>query len=151
MQSEAITLAKMQARENDKQRIAQVLGSPGIMGLAILAGGLYAANKIQWDEDETRNADVRAVVSAGAVLAGLSQAGVKDKWILGITAGAAGLSGLEAVTVDSGIAKEIIDVGASTAIGAAIGTAIFPVVGTVIGGAVGGGAGYGLYRATGGK
>lgn len=151
MTSEAVKLAKMQARENERTRIYNLVQQPALLGFLVMAGGLYMANKVRWDPDDTRNADVRAIVSAGAAMAGLATTGVRDRWVLGGVGFAAGLSGLNPLDVSGVNSKELIDVGASTAIGAAIGTAIFPVVGTVIGGAIGGGAGYGAYRATGGK
>lgn len=151
MASDAIKLARIQAKENERTRLYGLVAQPAVLGFLVMAGGLYAANRVKWDEDEVRNADVRAIVSAGAAMAGLASCGVKDRWLLGGVGVAAGLSGLDPVDVSGINTKEIIDVGASTAIGAAIGTAIFPVVGTVVGGAIGGGAGYGVYRATGGK
>ena len=151
--TEAIRLAEIQARENERTRVYALITHPAVMGMMIAAGGLLLANEIEWDHvDKTRSNDVRAAFSAASVMMGLSTAGVHDRYLVGGASIAAGLSGLKSLDISAPInAKEIIDVGASTVIGATIGTAIFPVVGTIIGGMIGGGAGYGLYRGTGGK
>jgi len=150
-QSEALKLAKLQARENDRQRLAALLTSPPVLSMGVLFAGMYAANRIRWDQDDTRNTDVRAVVMGGVAMGALASLGVKDKWILAGAGAAAGIAGLDPVKIPSQLLKETIDVGSGALIGAEIGTAIFPVVGTVIGAGIGAGAGYGAYRATGGK
>lgn len=137
--SEAIELAIMQAKENDKTRILSIVLSPPVLGMAMVAGGLILANKVTWDsKDPSRNADVRAVIGAAAIMAGLSTAGVKDRWLLGVAGAAAGLSGLQGVS--DPVAGEVALVGAATAAGIVAGEAIFPVGGGLVGGALLGGA-----------
>ena len=137
--SEAIELAILQAKENDKTRILSVVLSPPLLGVMVVAGGLILANKVTWDsKDEARNADVRAIIGAAATMAGLSTAGMKDRWILGVAGAAAGLSGLQSVPAP--VVGEVALVGAATATGIVAGEAIFPLGGGLIGGALLGGA-----------
>ena len=139
----ALKLAKLQAEENDKTRLFGVIMAPPVLGMLVMAGGLYMANRVTWDsEDGARNADVRAVISAASTMAGLATAGVKDRWILGIAGGAAGLSGLNSVSNEgvASIAGEAAVVAGATAAGAIVGSAVFPVIGTWIGGLLAGGA-----------
>jgi hypothetical protein len=95
--SEALTLAKMAAREADKQRAFALVTNPAIVSTLTLLGGLYLANHVKWDQDGTRNADVRAIAMAGIAIGAMASAGVRDKYVLGGFGLAAGVSGLDPV------------------------------------------------------
>ena len=96
-QSERVKLAKMAAKEADKQRLFALATNPAVLSIAVLLGGMYAANKIRWDSDETRNTEVRAIAMAGAAIGSLSAMGVRDKYVLGGLGLAAGVAGLDPV------------------------------------------------------
>jgi len=99
--SEAVKLARMQAKENDKQRMFALLTNPAVVSLASLLTGLYVANHVRWDKDDARNADVRAIAMAGTAIGSLAAMGLKDKWLLGGFGLAAGVSGLDPVSIPS--------------------------------------------------
>lgn len=96
-QSETLKLAKMAAREADKQRVFALLSNPVVLGMGTLFAGLYAANHIRWDKDDTRNADVRAIAMAGAAIGSLAALGVRDKYVMGGFGLAAGVAGMDPV------------------------------------------------------
>ena len=95
--SEAMKLAKMAAREADKQRAFMLMTQPAVVSTVTLLGGLYLANHIKWDQNGTRNADVRAIAMAGIAIGAMASAGIRDKYVLGGFGLAAGLSGLDPV------------------------------------------------------
>lgn len=99
--SDAVKLARMASREADKQRIFAIVSHPAILSSAALLGGVYAANKIRWDKDDTRNTDVRALAMAAVAITSLASAGVRDKYVLGGVGLAAGVAGLDPVKLPS--------------------------------------------------
>jgi len=99
--SEAVKLARMQAKENDKQRMFALLTNPAVVGLTSLLTGLYVANHVRWDKENARNEDVRAIAMAGTAIGSLAAMGLKDKWLLGGFGLAAGLAGLDPISIPS--------------------------------------------------
>lgn len=94
-------LARIAEREAQAQRAHALLTDPRILGLGTMFLGIYAANRIRWDEDPTRNRDMRAMVMAGTAIGSLSLMGVHDKYIQGGMALGCGLSGLDPVKIPS--------------------------------------------------
>lgn len=99
--SEAMKLARMASREADKQRAFAMMTNPAVVSTVTLLGGLYLANHIKWDENGTRNADVRAIAMAGIAIGSMASAGIRDKYVLGGFGLAAGVSGLDPVKFPS--------------------------------------------------
>jgi len=99
--SEAMKLARMAAKEADKQRMFALLTNPAVVSAATLLGGLYLANQVRWDKDDARNADIRAIAMGGVAIGAMASSGVRDKYVLGGFGLAAGLSGLDPVSFPS--------------------------------------------------
>lgn len=79
------------ARANaDAERLVHLLTDDQLLGLLVVFGGLWAAQKIPWSENETTNAALTGVASTAAVLMGLGRAGVGDMTTL-LVAGGAGV------------------------------------------------------------
>ena len=97
--SEARKLAKLEARERDKQRMFSLLTNPLLLALGGFLAGTYIANSVKWSDDATRNADIRAIAMAGTAIGAMSYLGVHDKWVLGAFGTAAGLAGLDPVSL----------------------------------------------------
>jgi hypothetical protein len=100
-QSEAMKLAKMAIKEREKDRLFALVTNPAVVAMGTLLGGIYLANHIRWDDDETRNTDVRAIAMAGTAIGSMAALGLRDKWILGGLGLAAGVAGLDPVNVPS--------------------------------------------------
>ena len=94
-------LAKIAQRESEAQRVHALMTDPRILGLGAFFLGIYAANSIRWDDDPTRNTDLRAMVMAGTAIGSLSLMGVHDKYIQGGMALGCGLAGLDPVKIPS--------------------------------------------------
>jgi hypothetical protein len=99
--SDAMKLAKMAAREADKQRAFAIMTNPAVVSTVTLLGGLYLANHIRWDKDYNRNTDVRAIAMAGIAVGAMAAAGIRDKYVLGGFGVAAGVAGLNPVKFPS--------------------------------------------------
>lgn len=77
------------ARSNaDAERILALLTDDQLMGLMVLFGGIWAAQKIPWSENEATNAALTATATSAAVLMGLGRAGVGDLTTLMLASGA---------------------------------------------------------------
>lgn len=127
-----LRLARIACREADKQRMYNVLMSPQVLGIAALIGGLYVANKMEWDEDAGQNRTMKSLAMAGAGVGALSLMGVRDKYVLGGMALLAGVAGAEG----GGTPWSPLQAGEATVIGAGLGSVV-PGVGTLLGGGVG--------------
>lgn len=130
--TEKVTLAKIAAREADKQRLANLVTQPHIMALGTAIAGMYVCEKIKWSEDEGRNQRLRAAALAMVMYQSLSMAGAKG-WPAAAAALAGGL-GLGAS--GGGTAWSPLQSGEAALLGAGIGSVV-PGVGTVIGAGVG--------------
>lgn len=77
------------ARSNaDAERLLSILTDDQLMGLMVVFGGLWAAQKIPWADNQTTNAALTATASTAAVLMGLGRAGVGDLTTLMLATGA---------------------------------------------------------------
>lgn len=132
MASDAIKLAKMQARENEKQRLFALLTDPKILAAASLMGGVYAIEHIRFAEDEGRNQRLKSAVMAALIYQSLSMAGAKG-WPAAVASlvGGVGLGSSGGATPYS-----LLQAGEATLIGAGAGS-IVPGVGTLVGAGVG--------------
>jgi hypothetical protein len=73
---------------------AELLRDPQVVGLLTLLGGLYAAQRIPWAEDEGRNDLLRGIATTGVVLMALNRAGFGG-WPAAAVAGVAGAGSIE--------------------------------------------------------
>lgn len=80
--------ARMARSNADAERILALLTDDQLMGLLVVFGGLWAAQKIPWSENETTNAALTGAASTAAVLMGLGRAGVGDMTTLMLATGA---------------------------------------------------------------
>jgi len=132
MVSETVKLAKMQAREADKQRLFTLLADPRVMAAATLVGGVYAIEHIRFAEDEGRNQRLKSAVLAAIIYQGLSMAGAKG-WPAAV---ASLVGGVGLGSSGGGTPWSPLQAGEAIAIGAGLGSVV-PGVGTLVGGGVG--------------
>jgi hypothetical protein len=132
MVSEAMKLAKMQARENERQRLFAVLTDPRVIAAASLLGGVYAIEHIRFAEDEARNQRLKAAMMAALIYQSLSMAGAKG-WPAAVASVVGGV-GLGAS--GGGTPWSPLQAGEATLLGAGVGS-IVPGVGTLVGAGVG--------------
>lgn len=130
--SEAVRLARMQARENEKQRLFALITDPKVMSAATLVGGVYAIEHIRFTEDEARNQRLKSAMMAAVIYQALTMAGAKG-WpaAMGSLVGGLGLG-----SSGGGTAYSPLQAGEATLLGAGVGTVV-PGVGTLIGAGVG--------------
>lgn len=132
MTSDAIKLAKMQARENEKQRLFALLTDPKILAAASLMGGVYAVEHIRFAEDEGRNQRLKSAMMAALIYQALSMAGAKG-WPAAV---ASLVGGVGLGSSGGGTPYSPLQAGEATLIGAGVGS-IVPGVGTLVGAGVG--------------
>jgi hypothetical protein len=132
MASEALKLAKLQARENEKQRLFSLLADPKVLGAVALVGGVYAVEHIKFAEDEGRNQRLKSAALAALIYQALSTAGAKG-WPVAV---ASLVGGVGLGSSGGGTPWSPLQAGEATAIGAGIGS-IVPGVGTLVGAGVG--------------
>jgi hypothetical protein len=130
--SDAIKLAKMQARENEKQRLFALLTDPKILAAASLMGGVYAVEHIRFAEDEGRNQRLKSAMMAALIYQALSMAGAKG-WPAAV---ASLVGGVGLGSSGGGTPYSPLQAGEATLIGAGVGS-IVPGVGTLVGAGVG--------------
>jgi hypothetical protein len=131
--SEALKLAKLQARENEKTRLWALVSDPRVLSTLSLVGGVYTIEHIRFAENEGRNQRLKTALLAAVIYQSLSMAGAKG-WpaaVASLVGGVVGSSG-------GGTPWSPLQAGEATALGAGLGTfAGGPGVGTIIGGATG--------------
>lgn len=132
MASEALKLARIQARENDKQRVMAVLLDQRVISALALVGGVYAVEKITFSDNEGRNQRLKSAALAALIYAALSQAGAKG-WPAAV---ASLVGGVGLGSSGGGTPWSPLQAGEATAIGAGLGSVV-PGVGTLVGGGVG--------------
>jgi len=93
MASEAIKLEREKRKTARDERLMSVLLDPQMMGLVTLLAGLFAAQRIPYSDDETRNDLLRGVATSGVVLAALSRAGLGGWQALAAASVAGGAGG----------------------------------------------------------
>ncbi|MCJ7510082.1 MAG: hypothetical protein MUP14_04240 [Dehalococcoidia bacterium] len=91
----AVKLARAQGRQLRDAQLTQVLLDPQVLGLLTFLGGLYAAQRIPWSEDDARRDMITGIASGGVVLMALSRAGLGSTQALAaaVVAGALSLEG----------------------------------------------------------
>jgi hypothetical protein len=89
--SEAVKLEREKRKSARDDRLIKLISDPQMMGLITLLGGLYAAQRIPWAEDEGRNDMLRGVATTGVVLMALNRAGFGG-WPAAAVAGVSGAS-----------------------------------------------------------
>lgn len=96
MRSEAVKLEREKRKTMSEERFARLYSDPQVIGLLTLLGGLYAAQRIPFSDDEGRNEAMKGVATAGVVLLAISRAGIGG-WpalaAVGISGAAGGLLG----------------------------------------------------------
>jgi len=127
-----VKLAKMQARENDKQRMFALLSDPKVLGAAALVGGVFAIEHITFSEDEGRNQRLKSAVLAALIYQALSTAGAKG-WPVAV---ASLVGGVGLGSSGGGTPWSWQQAGEAGVIGAGLGSVV-PGVGTLVGGGVG--------------
>jgi hypothetical protein len=132
MPSDAVKLARIQARENDKQRVMAVLLDQRVISALALVGGVYAVEKITFSDNEGRNQRLKSAALAALIYAALSQAGAKG-WPAAV---ASLVGGVGLGSSGGGTPWSPLQAVEATTIGAGLGTVV-PGVGTVVGGGVG--------------
>jgi hypothetical protein len=130
--NEAVKLAKMQARENDKQRMFALLSDPKVLGAAALVGGVLAIENISFSSDEGRNQRLKSALLAALIYQALSTAGAKG-WPVAV---ASLVGGVGLGSSGGGTPWSPLQAGEATVIGAGLGSVV-PGVGTLVGGGVG--------------
>lgn len=130
--SEALALAKLQARENEKQRLMAVLLDPRVISALALVGGVYAVEHIRFSDDEGRNQRLKTAALAAIIYQALSQAGAKG-WPAAV---ASLVGGVGLGSSGGGTPWSPLQAGEATVIGAGLGSVV-PGVGTVVGAGVG--------------
>jgi hypothetical protein len=90
--SPSVKIAKLVKKDNEQQRLYDLLSSPEILGLAMVIGGMYAANHIEFSPDKASNAGLQGTATMTAVLMGLGHAGVGDMTSLSVAVAAGGSS-----------------------------------------------------------
>lgn len=88
-----IKIARIAKKDNQEQRIYDLLSSPEILGLVMVLAGVYASNHIDFSDSPAANAGLQGTATIAAVLMGLGHAGVGDLTSVAV-AGAAGASSL---------------------------------------------------------
>jgi hypothetical protein len=125
-------LAKLQASENEKQRLMQLLLDPRVIGTLSLVAGIYGIEHIRFSDDEGRNQRLKSAALAAVIYAGLTTAGAKG-WpaAIGSLVGGLGLG-----SSGGGTPYSPLQAGEATAAGALVGSVV-PGVGTLVGAGVG--------------
>jgi hypothetical protein len=80
--------ARMARSNADAERVLALLTDDQLLGLLVVFGGLWAAQKIPWSDNATTNAALTGAASTAAVLMGLGRAGVGDLTTLMLATGA---------------------------------------------------------------
>jgi hypothetical protein len=93
MASEAVQLEREKRKSRREDRMMNFVTDPQMMGLITLLGGLYAAQRIPYSDDETRNDLLRGIATSGVVLAALSRAGLGSWQALAAASVAGGAGG----------------------------------------------------------
>lgn len=130
--SEAVKLARMQARENERQRLFALLTDPRVLSAAALLGGVYVVEHIKFADDEGRNQRLRSAMMAALIYQALTMAGAKG-WP---AAGASLVAGVGLGSSGGGTPWSPLQAGEATLLGAGVGS-IVPGVGTLVGAGVG--------------
>lgn len=130
--SEALKLAKLQARENEKARLFAVLTDPRVMSALSLVGGVYTIEHIRFSQDEGRNQRLKSAVLAALIYQSLSLAGAKG-WPAAV---ASVVGGVGLGSSGGGTPWSALQAGEATVIGAGLGSVV-PGVGTLVGAGVG--------------
>lgn len=89
-----IRLERARIRAMKRDQLGDLLLDPQVVGLLTLLGGLYAAQRIPWSEDEARNDLLRGVATTGVVLMALNRAGFGG-WPAAAVAGLSGAASVE--------------------------------------------------------
>jgi hypothetical protein len=92
--SEPVKLEREKRKTAREERALALLGDPQVIGLAMLVGGLYIAQRITWSDDEGRNDMLRGIATTGVVLTSLTRAGLTG-WPAAAAAGIAGATSIE--------------------------------------------------------
>lgn len=98
MVSEAVQLEREKRKTRREDRLMNFVTDPQMMGLITLLGGLYAAQRIPFSENEAVNENLRMVATGGVVLAAVCRAGLGG-WP------ALAAAGLTAATTKEGIGE----------------------------------------------
>ena len=132
MATEAVKLARMQARENDKARMMALVTDPRVMALVVALAGIYVTERVTWSDDEGRNQRIRAAAMSMVIYQSLTMAGAKG-WPAAIASLAGGIG---AGASGGGTPWSPLQAGEATLLGAGVGSVV-PGVGTVIGAGAG--------------
>jgi hypothetical protein len=89
-----IRLERARIRALKRDKLGDLLLDTQVVGLLTLLGGLYAAQRIPWSDDESRNDMIRGVATTGVVLISLTRAGLTG-WPAAAAAGIAGAASIE--------------------------------------------------------
>lgn len=92
--SDAVRVAEIEARSKSEERWFSLLQNPNVVRVGLLAALLASARAVR-DTAGKENVGVRdicAATSAVGTLAIAADAGITDKWALGIIAGIAGVA-----------------------------------------------------------
>jgi hypothetical protein len=91
--SDPVRVEREKRRTEKEARVLAVITDPQVLGLVTLLGGLYAAQRIPYSDDPTRNDLLRGVATTGVVLAALSRAGLGSWQALAASGLAGGTAG----------------------------------------------------------
>lgn len=92
MASEAVLLEREKRKTAREDRLMRLVADPQVLGLVTLLGGLYAAQRIPFSEDATRNDLLKGLATTGVVLAALGRSGIGG-WPALTAAGLSGAAG----------------------------------------------------------
>jgi hypothetical protein len=94
MVSDLVKVEREKRKTAQEERLGKFITDPQMVGLITLLGGLYAAQRIPWTEDEARNDMLRGVATTGVVLMALNRAGFSG-WPAAAVAGISGAASVE--------------------------------------------------------
>jgi hypothetical protein len=130
--SDALKLAKLQARENEKTRLWGLVTEPRVLSVLSLVGGVYTIEHMRFAENEGRNQRLKTALLAALIYQSLSMAGAKG-WPAAV---ASLVGGVGLGSSGGGTPWSPLQAGEATVIGAGLGSVV-PGVGTLVGGGVG--------------
>jgi hypothetical protein len=104
--SELVKLEREKRKTLNAERALAIITDPQVIGLLTLLGGLYAAQRIPYSDDETQNNTLKGIATGGVVLMSISRAGLGG-WPALVAAGLSGVASTEGVGELDPVAKAI--------------------------------------------
>jgi len=96
MASDLVRIEREKRKTSQEEHLFRIVSDPQVVGLVILLGGLWAAQRIPFSEDEGQNNTLRGIATGGVVLMSISRAGIGG-WPALAAAGLSGVASTEGI------------------------------------------------------